>query len=192
MGEGQEPQSSGHGSSDGLVLTRIIAPQTDVNSSLTTYHRNAFDRSDCLHGLAVSPPQITIIICDVLEAFRAGQSLAPAPPLIAPAPSGGAGSLVSSGQGLLTTASQRDHSRCGSQSSGGFNLRLLLFAHRAFMPWRLQARFRDPSIRSRPLIRTPPPFASPGGSCRCAAGEPEPSSGTAFLLCDGIIVGRIQ
>jgi len=28
-----------------------------INSSLTAQHHNAFDRSDCLHGPAVSPPE---------------------------------------------------------------------------------------------------------------------------------------
>lgn len=33
------------------------AAEVDVNSSLTTWHHNAFDRSDYLHGRAVSQPE---------------------------------------------------------------------------------------------------------------------------------------
>src|ERR1700751_943243 len=53
--QGEEPQSPGHESRQGLVLSPRRTAGV-VTLSLTTQHHNAFDRSDCLHGCAASRP----------------------------------------------------------------------------------------------------------------------------------------
>jgi hypothetical protein len=40
-----------------FLAKRILSAHPAVNLSLTAQHHNAFDRSDCLHGRAVSPPE---------------------------------------------------------------------------------------------------------------------------------------
>ena len=67
------------GSGDGDVLTTHPA----VNFSLTTQHHKAFDRSDCLHGRAVSLPDswltLGVLKPSPLLANRSIASSAPSP-----------------------------------------------------------------------------------------------------------------